>query len=164
GKPNVGKSSVFNRLVAADRAIVTDVPGTTRDVLTETISLDGVPLCFVDTAGVRATTDQVESIGVTRTLEALAETDLALVVLDGSRPLDDNDRQVLAKASNVPHLIVINKTDLDPVIEPLGVNGATRVSVSAKTGGGFEEFRNALKTFLLSQKTNLADDLVLTTA
>jgi tRNA modification GTPase len=162
GKPNVGKSSVFNRLVAAERAIVTDVPGTTRDVLTETISLDGVPLCFVDTAGVRHTTDQVESIGVIRTFEALAETDLALVVLDGSRPLDDNDRQVLEKAGNVPHLIVINKIDLNQVIQTQELNGAIRVSVSARTGFGFEEFQNALKAVLLSQKTSLANELVLT--
>jgi tRNA modification GTPase len=164
GKPNVGKSSVFNRLVSADRAIVTDVPGTTRDVLTETISLDGVPLCFVDTAGVRTTRDPVESIGVTKTFEALAETDLALIVLDGSRPLDENDQKVLEKASSVPHLIVINKADLDQVVDAGLLNGATRVSVSAKTGVGFEEFLNSLKAFILSRKTDLSDDLVLTNA
>src|SRR5439155_7618281 len=103
GKPNVGKSSLFNRLVSAERAIVTDIPGTTRDVLTETVSMDGIPLRFADTAGVRDTSDQVESIGVKRTLETLSEADLALVVLDGSGALDGDDRQVLAKVEHLPH-------------------------------------------------------------
>src|SRR5437867_4415771 len=99
GKPNVGKSSLFNRLVSADRAIVTDIPGTTRDVLTETVSMDGIPLRFADTAGVRQTSDRVESMGVLRTLETLSDADLALIVVDGSANLDSNDREVLAKAA-----------------------------------------------------------------
>ncbi len=164
GKPNVGKSSLFNRLLSADRAIVTDVPGTTRDVLTETISIDGIPLCFADTAGIRHTTDEVEKLGVMRTFEALSEADLALVVLDGSRPLDDDDRRALEKGGQIPHLILVNKTDLQQVIDVSELNGAARVSVSAKTGQGLEEFRAALRTFLLSRKTSLADDLTLTTA
>src|SRR5438876_305423 len=117
GKPNVGKSSLFNRLVAAERAIVTDIPGTTRDVLTETVSMDGIPLRFADTAGVRDTSDQVESIGVKRTLETLSEADLALVVLDGSGALDGDDRQVLAKVEHLPHLLLINKSDLPQAID-----------------------------------------------
>src|SRR5437867_3942186 len=88
GKPNVGKSSLFNRLVAADRAIVTEIPGTTRDVLAETTNLDGIPLRFFDTAGLRETSDLVEQMGVTRSLETLCEADLVLAVLDGSRALD----------------------------------------------------------------------------
>src|SRR5215831_9201083 len=109
GKPNVGKSSLFNRLVSQDRAIVTEIPGTTRDVLTETINLDGVPLRFSDTAGVRQTSDRVESLGVSRTFETLAEADLALVVLDGSAALEENDHPVREKATQVRHLPVINK-------------------------------------------------------
>ncbi len=91
GRPNVGKSSLFNRLVAMDRAIVTAIPGTTRDVLSEFADLDGIPLRFFDTAGVRETLDEVEKIGVTRTLETLSEADLALLVVDGSRPVSDED-------------------------------------------------------------------------
>lgn len=163
GKPNVGKSSLFNRLVAAERAIVTAVPGTTRDVLTETIDMDGVPLRFADTAGVRETSDQVEKIGISRTLETLAEADLALVVLDGAGTIDDNDRFVLEKAATTANLIVINKSDLPQMIEPGALNGSKKVSVSAKTGEGLSDLRDAVRAFLLEQKTDLADDLVLTT-
>src|SRR5206468_10326153 len=91
GKPNVGKSSLFNRFVASDRAIVSEIPGTTRDVLTESIDFDGIPMRFFDTAGIRHTADAVERIGVSRSLETLADADLVLVVLDGSGPLTDED-------------------------------------------------------------------------
>src|SRR5262249_15224349 len=93
GKPNVGKSSLFNRLVGSDRSIVADIPGTTRDVVKEIVSLDGVPLSFADTAGVRKTVDDVEQLGVARTFETLAESDFALIVLDGSRDMDQDDKQ-----------------------------------------------------------------------
>jgi len=162
GKPNVGKSSLFNRLVAAERAIVTDIPGTTRDVVTETISLDGVPLSFADTAGVRQTTDVVETIGVARTFEVVSEADLALLVVDGSSSFDDDDRQALHRASRIPHIVVINKSDLPQVIDLSVLNGATRVVVSAKTGRGLQELNNELRTFLASHRTSLADDLILT--
>ena len=164
GKPNVGKSSLFNRLVSADRAIVTDIPGTTRDVLTETISIEGVPLCLADTAGVRETTDHVETIGVTRAIETLSEADLGLVVLDGSAALDRDDRQVLDKAGRIPHILVVNKSDLPQRIDNSSLNGARRVFVSARTGEGLLDLQEALRAFLLSQKTHLADDLILTSA
>jgi tRNA modification GTPase len=164
GKPNVGKSSLFNRLVAADRAIVTDIPGTTRDVLMETISMDGVPLCFLDTAGIRETHDAVESIGVTRTLETVAEADLALVVLDGSRLLDEDDEEALSRARQLPHVVVINKSDLPRQLDTSRLNGAKRVSVSALTGRGLDDLRDALKAFILSKKSGLSDDLMLTDA
>jgi tRNA modification GTPase len=164
GKPNVGKSSLFNRLVAADRAIVTSVPGTTRDVLTETVNMDGVPLRFADTAGVRHTVDHVESIGVGRAFETLADADLALVVLDGSAALDDDDRRVLEKTAERPHVVVINKADLPQAIDTRVLNGAPRVSVSAITGSGLEDLRQSLRSFLLEHKTDLSDDLVLTSA
>jgi len=163
GKPNVGKSSLFNQLIARDRAIVTEIPGTTRDVLTETISMDGVPLRFADTAGVRQTTDRVESIGVSRTFETLADADLALVVLDGSASIDDDDRCVLQRTGQTRHLIVINKADLPQIIETTALNGAPRVAVSARTGEGLDDLRDALKSFLLEHKTDVAS-LVLTSA
>jgi tRNA modification GTPase len=164
GKPNVGKSSLFNRLVSADRAIVTDIPGTTRDVLTETVSLNGVPLCFADTAGIRETTDEVESIGVMRARETLSESDVALVILDGSRAFDDEDQRMLDRTQGVPHIIVINKCDLPRRIEAERLNGANRVSVSARTGEGLTDLEAALHAFVVAQKTTLSDDLVLTTA
>jgi tRNA modification GTPase len=164
GKPNVGKSSLFNRLIASERAIVTEIPGTTRDVLTETISMDGVPLCFADTAGIRETADRVENIGMARSFETLAESDLALIVLDGSEALDEDDLEVLDKAGRISHVIVVNKRDLPQKIEAAALNGSPRVTVSAKTGQGFDELNAALRAFLLAQKTNLADDLILTSA
>src|SRR2546423_3503465 len=129
GKPNVGKSSLFNRLVAQDRAIVTDIPGTTRDVLTETINLDGVPLRFADTAGVRQTTDQVESLGVSRTFETLADADLALAVLGGSFSLERDDQHPLQETALLRHVIVINKADLPLRLDTGSLNGALKVFV-----------------------------------
>jgi tRNA modification GTPase len=164
GRPNVGKSSLFNQLIARDRAIVTEIPGTTRDVLTETVNLDGVPLRFADTAGVRQTTDRVESIGVSRAFETLADADLALVVLDGSASIEDDDRHVLEKTAGMRHVIVINKADLPQVIDTAVLNGAPRVLVSAKTGKGLIDLRNTLRAFLLESQPHLADDLVLTDA
>src|SRR5262249_31619584 len=136
GKPNVGKSSLFNRLVAADRAIVTEIPGTTRNVLTETINMDGVPLRVADTAGARHTNDEVEKMGVSRTWQTLADADFALVVLDGAGSIDDDDRHVLEKAATIAHLIVVNKADLPQKIETEALNGAKKISVSATTGQG----------------------------
>jgi tRNA modification GTPase len=164
GKPNVGKSSLFNCLVSADRAIVTDIPGTTRDVLAETVSLDGVPVRFLDTAGIRDTIDEVESLGVARTLDALADADFALVVLDGSCVLDDQDRRALSNVVRIPHLIVVNKSDLPALLDLSGLNGAARVSVSAKSGDGLKDLEAALRAFLVSRKTSLSDDLILTSA
>jgi tRNA modification GTPase len=162
GKPNVGKSSLFNSLVSAERAIVTDTPGTTRDVLTETVSFDGVPLCFADTAGIRDTNDEVERIGVTRTWDTVSDADVALIVLDGSRRLDLDDERVLEKGRRIAHLIVVNKSDLPAVADLSVLNGSQRVVLSAKTGAGLEELRMALRANLLSRKTDLNDDLILT--
>ena len=164
GKPNVGKSSLFNQLVARERAIVTEIPGTTRDVLTETVDLDGVPLRFADTAGVRPTIDPVESIGVRRTFETLADADVTLVVLDGAATFDDNDRHVLVKAEQKRHLIVINKSDLPQRLDTMELNGSPRVFVSAKTGRGMDDLRNSLRAFLMERKSHLTDDVVVTNA
>ena len=164
GKPNVGKSSLFNQLVAQDRAIVTEIPGTTRDVLTETVNLDGIPIRLADTAGVRHTTDRIESMGISRTLETLADADLVLVVLDGSQSMADEDRHILERTSPVRHVIVINKTDLPQVLDTAVFNGVPRVLVSAKTGEGLNDLRNTLRAFVLESQTHLTDDLVLTDA
>ena len=112
GRPNVGKSSLFNRLVERDRAIVTATPGTTRDLVTERISLDGIPLELVDTAGLRDTVEEVEQLGIARSREALADAELVLVVLDATEELNDEDRRLLAAVAERPALVAINKTDL----------------------------------------------------
>jgi tRNA modification GTPase len=147
GKPNVGKSSLFNRFVGADRAIVTDVPGTTRDVVSESVSLDGVPLRFFDTAGLRETDELVERIGVERTVETLSEADLVLFVLDGSAPMDDLDRNILARIEKTAHITIVNKCDLRQVAAVVpGEPSAIRVS--AKTGEGFQHLESAIRVYL----------------
>ena len=139
GRPNVGKSSLFNRLLDQDRAIVTDIAGTTRDLVAETASLGGVPVRFVDTAGIRAGGDLVETLGIERSLQAMADADLTIVVVDGSAELGAEDERVLEKAQGQGrHLVVVNKSDLEGKVERAGLR------VSAKTGEGVEELRAAI--------------------
>ncbi len=134
GKPNVGKSSLFNQLLEQDRAIVTDIPGTTRDTISETSSLSGIPVRFVDTAGIRVGQDLVESLGIERSVQAMADADLTLVVVDGSQPFD---RDLLTKGD---YLLVCNKADLGLAADlPAGA-----VAVSALTGEGIEELRRRI--------------------
>ena len=136
GRPNVGKSSLFNRLLDQDRAIVTDIAGTTRDLVAETASLGGVPVRFVDTAGIRAGGDLVETLGIERSLQAMADADLTIVVVDGSVELGAGDERILEKAEGQGrHLVVVNKSDLEGKVERAGLR------VSAKTGEGVEELR-----------------------
>ncbi|HEU0123376.1 MAG TPA: tRNA uridine-5-carboxymethylaminomethyl(34) synthesis GTPase MnmE [Bryobacteraceae bacterium] len=141
GRPNVGKSSLFNRLLEQDRAIVTDIPGTTRDLVSETAALDGVPVRFVDTAGIRASGDVVESLGIERSLQAMADADLTLVVLDASSPLTTEDQQILTRAAEQGRYIVAgNKSDLaSEAALPAGA-----IAVSAVTGRGLPALRLAV--------------------
>jgi len=139
GRPNVGKSSLFNRLLDQDRAIVTDIAGTTRDLVAETASLGGVPVRFVDTAGIRAGGDLVETLGIERSLQAMADADLTIVVVDGSVELAAEDERILERAEEQGrHLVVLNKSDLTVKVERAGL------WVSAKTGEGVEELRAAI--------------------
>lgn len=141
GKPNVGKSSVFNALVGAGRAIVTAMPGTTRDLVTEVVDLDGLRATLVDTAGLRETDDAIEAEGVARARGAHQIADLVLVVLDGSRPIDDDDRGALAEAAGRRRLVVVNKCDLDAA----WIDGPERaVRVSARRGTGMDALRQAM--------------------
>src|SRR6185295_18620566 len=105
-------SSLFNRLLGHSRAIVTEIPDTTRDTITEAIGLEGVPLLLIDTAGIRAASDEIESIGVARTRRAAADADLLIVVIDGSEPLHEEDRSVLAEVADTKHIVTVNKNDL----------------------------------------------------
>ena len=148
GKPNVGKSSLFNRFVGRDRAIVTNVPGTTRDVVSESASLDGVPLTFFDTAGLRETEEVVERIGVERTVETLSTADLVLFVLDGSAAMDDLDRNIQARIEKTPHITIINKCDLTQFTAAVVPGETSPIRVSAKTGEGFKDLQNAIRRFL----------------
>jgi tRNA modification GTPase len=144
GRPNVGKSSVFNRLLRSDRAIVTELPGTTRDSLTESISLQGVPVSLTDTAGIRKSGDRIEEIGVERTRRAMADADLLLVVIDGSTDLLPEDLAVLSQANQAKHIVVVNKCDLPPARLNGGLSQYQVVHFSALTGEGLEQLTAAI--------------------
>ena len=156
GRPNVGKSSLFNRLVESDRAIVTSTPGTTRDLVTETVAIEGIPVRLVDTAGLRQTADEAESIGVRKSREALAEADVALLVLDASAPgrkekasegANDDDSHLLESLGSRRAIVVMNKSDLNPQasFQPRGnSNGAPMVRASALTGEGMDALRREI--------------------
>ncbi len=141
GRPNAGKSSLFNALLGEDRAIVTDIPGTTRDTVSESFSLEGVPVRLVDTAGLRESSDMVERLGIERTQRAMADADITLVVLDLSQPLDEADRALLARTENQGWRVVVgNKCDLPRRLEePL-----EEIAVSARTGERIQDLKRLL--------------------
>jgi tRNA modification GTPase len=143
GRPNAGKSSLFNRLVERDRAIVTATPGTTRDLVTERISLAGIPLELVDTAGLREAREEAEQIGVSRTREAFADAALVLIVLDATQPLNDEERSLLAAVENRPAIIAINKCDLaTSPAHSLEFASIQTLRTSALTGEGIQSLRD----------------------
>ena len=145
GRPNVGKSSLFNSLVAHERAIVTEIPGTTRDTLSEAIDLGGIPVILTDTAGVRPTTDGIETLGIERTHRALSDADLVLVVIDGADELGPADRDLLSQTVESRRLIVMNKSDLPSFRDANGCLGEARtINVSARTGEGLDDLRAAM--------------------
>lgn len=148
GRPNVGKSSLFNALLGTDRAIVTNIAGTTRDQLHERLVIDNIPISLIDTAGLRDTLDTVESIGVERAKAALADADLVMVMLDVSEDLTADDRDVLDSVTDIEHLIVLNKIDKVDVATVSGVVedvASHRIAaISAKTGDGLDELKVAI--------------------
>jgi tRNA modification GTPase len=138
GRPNVGKSSLFNRLVERERAIVTATPGTTRDLVTETVAIGGIPVKLVDTAGIRKALDEAESIGIRKSMEALADADIVLVVLDASQPIHAEDQELLGQVERRTAVVVANKTDLSEASNVM-FNGAIRTS--AVSGEGIPDLR-----------------------
>ena len=167
GRPNVGKSSVFNRLIGSDRAIVTELPGTTRDALYETTSIAGVPVRLIDTAGIRETSDRVESIGITRSRAAIADADIVLVIIDQSEPLTDEDTKLLDKIAVGRRLIALNKSDLARALDRESMPAQDRdgaISISALSGDGFEELKRSLMERLTGDASSERDDIMLTDA
>jgi tRNA modification GTPase len=171
GRPNVGKSSLFNRLVERERAIVTAQPGTTRDLVSETVAIGGIPVELVDTAGIRRALDEAESLGIKKSMEALADADLVLVVIDKTQTLSDEDRELLRQVEGRPAIVVENKSDLESaagllhpvkptpglpgtpvrparadecVRRPYVVSSVPRISTSALTGEGIPGLRDAI--------------------
>ena len=164
GRPNVGKSSLLNALLGEDRVIVTAVPGTTRDVIEDSISLDGLPVVLWDTAGIRESEDQIERIGVDLSRQHLAKSDAALIVLDGSQPLERDDQMLLGQVAQRKALIVVNKSDLprklvtDDLVRFAGTSEIQ--SVSAKTGEGIAELKKCLRDLLID--TDVTAPVVIT--
>ena len=146
GKPNVGKSSLMNALLQEKRAIVTDIPGTTRDVIEEYINLGGIPVKITDTAGIRETEDVVEKIGVERSREKLEEADLVVLMLDTSRPLDDEDREIIKSIKNKKTIVLLNKVDLERKLQLEELDGLHNlIEISAMTGLGIEDLKQKIK-------------------
>jgi tRNA modification GTPase len=147
GRPNVGKSSLFNSLVSYERAIVTDIPGTTRDTLSEVINIDGVPVLITDTAGVRESADKIEQLGIERTRRAVTDADLTVIVLDGSQSLTPEDKKIFDEASDNNLVIALNKRDLKNFdvnnVRSLA-NGQSTIPTSAKTGEGLSDLCAAI--------------------
>jgi len=142
GRPNVGKSSLFNRLVERERAIVTSTPGTTRDLVSETVSIGGIPIQLVDTAGIRQALDEAESIGIRKSIEALADADLVLVALDASQSAASEDEDLLRQTKQRPTIVVENKCDLvSHATRSLADGRSRQIRVSALTGEGIPELR-----------------------
>jgi tRNA modification GTPase len=157
GKPNVGKSGLFNALLGAGRAIVAPLPGTTRDLVTETADIDGLRVELVDTAGIREGADEVETEGVTRARQTWTTADVVMVVVDGSQPLETADVELLRETSALPRLVVGNKHDLTPAWSSADV-GEPVEFVSSKTGDGLDALRRQLRSTLEGPRTSVGRD------
>ena len=169
GKPNAGKSSLLNILSGEEKAIVTEIAGTTRDILEETVNIHGITLRLMDTAGIRSTEDVVEKIGVSRAKESAKNADLIIYVIDTSRPLDENDREIMELLRGKKAVILLNKSDLDSVVtreevlEQLDdLEVQKMISVSAKEQTGIEELENALKDLFFEGKVTFNDEVCIT--
>lgn len=165
GKPNVGKSSLLNILVGEEKAIVTEIAGTTRDILEESINLDGTILNIMDTAGIRDTDDVVEKIGVERVKKVIEEADLIVYVVDSSLPLDDNDFDIIKMIENKNTVVILNKSDLDAVITEDDlrlVNNLKVVKTSTKENNGIDEFIQTVKDMFFDGKISYNDEVFIT--
>lgn len=160
GRPNAGKSSLFNRLVERDRAIVTATPGTTRDLITERVSLEGIPVELIDTAGLRHSTDEAESIGIAKSREAMAEADIVLLVLDATAPLHTEDEATLAAHGERPLLVAINKRDLPACVAPARSLPQPAIETSALTGQGIAELRAAMLALITTTASTAETALI----
>ena len=163
GKPNVGKSSLLNILLDENRAIVTDIPGTTRDVIEEVINLSGIAVKLVDTAGIRETDDIVEKIGVEKSRESIESADLVIIVLDSSREISSEDIEILEKTKDIKKLVLLNKNDLENKLDLTQLNKYNIdniVSISAKENFGIDDMKNKLKEIFKVDDFGVNDVLV----
>ena len=167
GKPNAGKSSLLNFLVGEDRAIVTEIEGTTRDILEEYISLNGITLRVIDTAGIRETEDIVEKIGVGKAKQMAEDADLILYVVDSSRPLDDNDEDIIELLSGRKSIVIYNKTDLEPVVNMAKLQERTGnpvIPVSIVEEKGIRRLEEEIKNMFFKGELSFNDEVYITNA
>lgn len=167
GKPNAGKSSLLNLMLGEDRAIVTDIEGTTRDTLEENINFNGLSLKIIDTAGIRDTEDLVERIGVNKAKEIAKEGDLIIYVVDGSRELDDNDREIIKLINDKQAIILVNKSDMETVInidELKKDSNRDVILFSAKNGEGMDQLEEEIRNMFYSGKVTYNDQVYITNA
>ena len=165
GKTNAGKSSLLNALAKEERAIVTDIEGTTRDVLEEQVNLGGVTLNLVDTAGIRKTDDYVESIGVEKAKKYAQDADLVIFVVDSSRPLDKNDDDIISLIQNKNVIVLLNKSDMEQVVKPedlKNLNKFSMVSISAKNETGLDKLENAIKDMFFNGEISFNEEIYIT--
>lgn len=166
GRPNAGKSSLLNALLQEDRAIVTDIPGTTRDTIEESIKIGGVPLVLMDTAGLRETDNKVEKIGIERAKKSMEQADLVLAVIDGSLPLEKEDKELLSSLKGRKSMVILNKYDLPQEVDEEEIKAlagdAPVVSLSARYGSGMEELEEALRRLTETQDRDAGRRLFLT--
>ena len=165
GRPNAGKSSVLNMLLGEERAIVTDVEGTTRDTLEEYINIDGISLNMVDTAGIRETSDIVERIGVDKAMDTIEDADLILYIVDGTTNLDENDFKIMDKIKDKKTITIINKNDMDIIVDKLLITNSLNteiIELSAKEGTGKEQLHQLLKEMFFNNKISYNDEIYIT--
>lgn len=165
GKTNAGKSSLLNALAKEERAIVTDIEGTTRDVLEEQVNLGGVILNLVDTAGIRKTDDYVESIGVEKAKKYAQDADLVIFVVDSSRPLDKNDDDIISLIQNKNVIVLLNKSDMEQVVKPedlKNLNKFSMVSISAKNETGLDKLEHAIKDMFFNGEISFNEEIYIT--
>lgn len=166
GKPNVGKSSLLNALVRDKRAIVTEIPGTTRDIIEEYVNIKGVPLKIVDTAGIRETDDIVERIGVEKSKEFVQKADLVILLLDGSEALNENDKEIIRLVKNKKVIVLINKADMEMKIDYAYVKQRFKedvvFSISVKEGNGLEKLEDTIREMFFGGEIDVAHDIVIT--
>ena len=189
GKPNAGKSSLLNRLIGEEKAIVTDIAGTTRDVLEEQINLNGITLNLIDTAGIRSTEDKVEKIGVEKAKKYAGDADLIIYVVDSSVPLDENDKEIMRLIGKKKSIVLFNKSDLDTVVREEDIypyffddhnnkidteegktligtamkqKPLTIIKTSMKDETGMEEFENAVKEMFFQGEISFEHEIIIT--
>jgi len=164
GKPNVGKSSLLNSLLMENRAIVTDIPGTTRDIIEEYINIGGIPIKIIDTAGIRETEDVVEKIGVQKSMEKIDEADLIILILDSSSQLDDIDREIINHIKGRKYIVLLNKVDLENIIDKNDLDGIESeyiINTSIISGFGVNNLKDAIIKLFFKGEIN-SNEIIIT--